>query len=218
MTAPTAPPPAPSDLTGGRPPVEFRRLGLDRRTFKLPLIVVGFFVLWVVLAPALDKSLTFDDPVLAGDELIIGSTTTMAPPVGWQVENGVRTRDGARADSSASARTAVSGDGITVSTQTGPFNGDAKALAAQIGRTNEKLGKDSAFVVAGTPSTFTVDGQTGVAQRFKTLAGEGGVFAFVKDGTGYAVIFAGATDALDRSATKLGEMIKSIDFDAETSR
>lgn len=211
------PTPAVSEPSPGasRPPAEFRLLGLDRRTFKLPLIVVAIYVLWAVVAPAINGAVDYDDPVRAGDALVISPTTTMAPPVGWGVESGVRTSDETRGPMSNSPSTAVVGDGVVISTQAGTFDGDARAFVTQVAENDAKIAADSSFTVKGEPRTITVDGHRGVAQEFKTLAGEGAVFGFVEDGKAIAIVVSGTEDALERAATKLGHAIASIDFDAE---
>ncbi|MDA0170958.1 hypothetical protein OJ998_17780 [Solirubrobacter taibaiensis] len=209
--------PLPTDLpavAGGRPPVEYRFLGLDRRTFALPLIVVGVFVLWAFVVPTINGSIGYDDPVRAGDVLIIGSTATMAPPVGWGVESGIRVGEPVRAGVS-DPRVALVGDGVSVTTSTGPFRGDAGALVKQLSETDEKIAASSSFTIKGQPRTITIDGRHGVVQEFKTVTGEGAVFGFVEDGQGISLVVAGTDDALTQDATKLGRMLASIDFDAE---
>jgi hypothetical protein len=202
-------------LAGGRPPVEHRLLGLDRRTFKLPLIAVAIFALWAVISPALDRAIDYDDPVRAGDALILGPSTTIVPPVGWGIQSGVRTSEPTRAPTGSSARLALTGDGISLSTQTGPFSGDARAFVKQVALIDEKLGTASGLTVKGDLHTFTVDGRRGIAQEFTTLTGEGAIFGFVDKGHAIALVLAGTDDALSRQTTKLGEMIASIDFDAK---
>lgn len=212
--------PGPTDLpavAGGRPPVEYRLLGLDRRTFALPLIVVGVFVLWAFVVPAINGAVAYDDPVRAGDVLIIGSTATMAPPVGWGVDSGIRTRDRVRAGVS-SPRVALVGDGVSVTTSTGPFRGDAGALVERVSENDEKIAAASSFTVKGQPRTISIDGRHGVVQEFKTVTGEGAVFGFVENGEGITLVVTGTEDALTQDATKLGRMLASIDFDAEGLR
>jgi hypothetical protein len=208
--------PLPTELpavASGRPPVEYRLLGLDRRTFALPLIVVGVFVLWAFVVPRINGSINYDDPVRAGDVLIIGSTATMAPPVGWGVQSGVRTSEPVRGP--LAPRVALVGDGVQVTTQTGPFSGDAAALVKQISEVDEKIDAASSFTVKGQPSTISVDGRHGVAQEFKTATSEGAVFGFVEDGQGIAILVIGTDDSLTRDAPTIGRMLASIDFDAE---
>lgn len=210
--------PAPTELpavAGGRPPVEYRVLGLDKRTFALPLLVVAVFLLWAVVSPAVNNAVDYDDPVRAGDALIIGPATTMAPPAGWGVLEGLRTTDAVRAPVPENARATVTGDGITLSTEAGPFTGDARALVKQVSENDEKIAGDSNFTIKGRPHTITIDGHRGVAQEFKTLTGEGAVFGFVQDGKGISIIVTGTEDALDRATTKLGHTLASIDFDAQ---
>jgi hypothetical protein len=212
--------PLPTDLpavAGGRPPVEYRLLGLDRRTFALPLIVVGVFVLWAFAVPTINGAVGYDDPVRPGDVLIIGSTATMAPPAGWGVDAGIRTSERVRAGVTA-PRVALVGDGVSVTTQAGPFRGDAGALVKQVSEVDEKIAAGSAFTVKGEPRTISIDGRHGVAQEFKTLTGEGAVFGFVEDGQGITLVVTGTDDALSRDAAKLGRMLASIDFDVEGLR
>lgn len=210
VPAPTEPP----AIAGGRPPVEFRLLGLDRRTFALPLIVIAVFALWGFVVPQIDNAVDYDDPVRAGDALIIGDTATMAPPVGWGVSSGVRVGEGVRAGVT-DPRVAITGDTVGVTTQSGSFAGGPAALVKRVTETDETLGADSAFTAKGSPTTVSVDGRRGVVQEFKTLTGEGAIFAFTENGTGITIVMSGTGDALTRNATKLGRMIASIDFDAK---
>lgn len=202
-------------IEGGRPPVEFRRFGLDRRTFALPLIVVAVFVLWAVIAPAVNNAVGYDDPVRAGDAFVIGPATTIAPPVGWGVQAGVRTSDGTRAPVATGARIAIVGDGVTITSQVGPFAGTARELVKQVADNDAKISADSAFTVEGKPRTLSVDGRRGVAQEFKLPTGEGAVFGFVTQGQGISIVVTGQENALDHAAVKLGQMIASIDFDVQ---
>jgi hypothetical protein len=204
-----------SELAGGRPPVEYRFLGLDRRTFALPLIVVAVAVLWAVVSPAVDDAVDYDDPVRAGDAFVLGPSATIAPPVGWEVTKGVRTRDQVRAPNPAAARIDVAGDGVSVTTQAGEFDGDARALVKQVADNDDRFAADSAFTVEGAPRTFSVDGRRGVAQEFKTLTGEGAIFGFVEDGVGISIEVSGTADVLDKASRKLGQMLASIDFEAQ---
>lgn len=202
-------------MADARPPVEFRRLGLDRRTFKLPLIAAAVFVLWAVIAPAVNNAVGYDDPVRAGDAFVIGPATTIAAPVGWGVQAGVRTSDGARAPVTTGARIEIAGDGVLVTSQVGPFAGDARELVKQVANNDQKILADSAFTVEGRQRTLSVDGRRGVAQEFKLPTGEGAVFGFVTNGQGISIVVTGTEDALDHAAAKLGHMIASIDFDVQ---
>lgn len=164
--------------------------------------------------PAINGSIDYDDPVRAGDVLIIGSTATMAPPVGWGVEEGIRVGEPVRAGVPA-PRVALVGDGVDVTTSTGAFRGDAGALVKQISEDDEKLAASSSFTVKGRPRTISVDGRHGVVQEFKTVTSEGAVFGFVEDGNGISIVVSGSDHALTKDASKLGRMLASIDFDAE---
>ncbi len=203
-----------STLASGRPPVEHRFLGLDRRTFVLPLIAVAVALLWAVVSPAINGAVGYDDPVRAGDEFVLGPSATMAPPEGWNVIAGVRTSDQVRASNPEAARIAVAGDGVSVSTQAGDFAGDARALVKQVADNDDRFAAGSAFTVEGKARTFSVDGRRGVAQEFKTLTGEGAVFGFVEDGVGITIAVNGTADVLDKASSKLGRMLAGIDFDA----
>jgi hypothetical protein len=200
---------------GGRPPVEHRLLGLDRRTFRLPLVVVGVFVLWVFVAPAVDGAFEYDDPVRAGDALIVAPGVTMAPPVGWNVTAGVRVSDDTRGPGGDAPRTSVSGSGIAVSTNAGPFEGDARTLNAQVERVQEQLDTGGLFSVAGKLETVTIDGRHGVARRFTVPDQEGAIFTFVDGGTGLSITISGPPSTLSHESAALGRMLASLDFDSE---
>lgn len=71
-------------------PVDQRWLGLDKRGVPYAVVAVALiFVLhWVV--PAVDSATDWDNPTVAGDALDLGSGIRMTPPVGWQLEEGIR--------------------------------------------------------------------------------------------------------------------------------
>lgn len=203
-------------FSDGRPPVDQRILGLDRRTFGLPLIAAAVAVLWLVVMPQINNAIHYDDPVTAGDALIVGAGTSMSPPVGWSIQSGIRAGGGSRAPGAGSAVTSVAGDGVTVTTQAGPFAGDAKALVNQVFDVDKKIAADKGFTAAkGGPSTVTLDGHNGVVRQYKSLTGEGAVLGFVKAGKALEIVISGDPGSLQRNSGKLGRMLASVNFNAQ---
>lgn len=87
----TAPPIAVA--LGGRPPIEHRIAGIDRRTIVPGLIALGIIALWVLILPAINNSVSYGDQTHAGDVMIIGPKSTMAVPAGWGIDAGLRVPD-----------------------------------------------------------------------------------------------------------------------------
>jgi hypothetical protein len=51
----------------GRVPVEHRFFGLDRRSLLPGLVVIGLFVLWTVVIPAVNHLVPYSQQTKAGD-------------------------------------------------------------------------------------------------------------------------------------------------------
>ena len=61
----------------GRVPVEHRFFGLDRRSLLPGLVVIGLFVLWTVVIPAVNDALSYSQQTEAGDVFALERGLTM---------------------------------------------------------------------------------------------------------------------------------------------
>lgn len=193
-------------------PVEHRLLGLDRRQLPLALTVLGVILVMVVVIPAIDDAVSWDDPVRAGDVIDMGSGITFVPPVGWQLEGGIRVGDepvtGVRGDRSSAAL--VEG-GVQVAVEASRFDGDADALLDQVNRLRDDSGAedDEGFHVTGPRRSTTTDaGLTGVTETVSAAAGDATVTAFAID-TGSGTV--GLTVTVDATPDQYGEHAGDID-------
>ena len=90
-----------------RVPVEHRFLGLDRRTFPFALVALAVWALWTVVVPWVDRQVSWDDPIRAGDVLRVTDNVTMTPIAGWGLESGLRTTDRTSSGATASGNVAA---------------------------------------------------------------------------------------------------------------
>lgn len=78
--------------------------GLDRRSLLPGLVVIALFVLWAILIPGVNGVLGYDDETVAGDVFALTDGIAMDAEPGWEVEQGLRTTDRTRCQSSGRAR------------------------------------------------------------------------------------------------------------------
>jgi hypothetical protein len=198
-----------------RVPVEHRVLGLDRRSFPYALTVVAVFLLLTVVVPRIDDAVDWDDPVRAGERLALTDTISVAPPTGWEVEQGFRV--GPDGSATESGQASLSGDGVVVTVLPDDFEGTPAELLEQIEKVTSST-QDPSFRVSDEPATVTTSaGETGVVQTYSSARGDGVIAAFVLDGTGIKVTAYGPPPQLRAAATEITDMIASIDSDGDGS-
>lgn len=212
-------PPRPSDWV----PVEHRILGIDRRTIAPALAVLAFMVLMAVGLPALDESVDYDDPIVAGDVMdLIGGTLTFVPAEGWNRVDGSLVGEGA-VESVGSVSTVVIED-VALSVTTGEFEGTPDELLDQINELNDTLQDPRGLGAAGPREEVTTPGGlTGVAETFTGLDERGVTGAFVVDvdGTsvGVEVVVKGSVESMadhfEEIITMLDSMSLASSDDAE---
>jgi hypothetical protein len=194
----------------GRVPVEHRILGLDRRSLLPGLVVIGLFLLWTVVLPAVNGLLSYNQQTRPGDVFRLGTGLTMDAAEGWGVDSGLLTRD--RPWSPVPGAAVVLADGgASFVVQPGPFRGSAARLLGQIEKVDTALSGDKAYHVAGPVQSFqTADGHPGVAQAYTTVQGGGLVAALVYGRTGLKITFTGTSSALQDRGDAVARMIGSI--------
>ena len=203
-------PPRPSDWV----PVEHRILGIDRRTIAPALAVLAFMVLMAVGLPAIDESVDYDDPIVAGDVMdLVGGTLTFVPAEGWNRVDGSLVGEGAP-ESVGSVSTVVIED-ITLSVTTGEFEGTPDELLDQINELNDTLQDPRGLGAAGPRQEVTTPGGlTGVAETFTGLDQRGVTGAFVVDvdGTsvGVEVVVKGSVESMSEHFEEIIAMLDSM--------
>ncbi|HTU16039.1 MAG TPA: hypothetical protein VMF31_12665 [Solirubrobacterales bacterium] len=199
----------------GRVPVEHRFLGLDKRTFLPALIVVGIFVFWAVLVPAVNKQLEYGQTTRAGDVFQLAPGLTMDAQQGWGVESGLLVTDTTRSNAPGGTVSLDNG-GVTLEVMPGQFSGTPEELLPHIEKVTVPATEGKSVHFEGDVESFkSSQGDSGVAQGFTTLAGEGLVIAMVFGHTGLQVVASGPEAALRGKADEIEQMIDSISYDAK---
>lgn len=195
-------------------PVEHRVLGIDRRTIAPSLSVLVFVVLMAVVLPALDGSVDYDDPIVAGDVMdLVGGTLTFVPAEGWNRVDGSLVGEGG-AESVGSVSTVVIED-VTLSVTTGEFDGTPEELLDQVNELNDTLRDPRGLGAAGPRQEVTTPGGlTGVAETFTGLDQRGVTGAFVVDvdGTsvGVEVVVKGSVESMSEHFEEITTMLDSM--------
>jgi hypothetical protein len=203
-------PRAPADWV----PVEDRILGIDKRTIVPSLAVLVFVVLMAVVLPAVDESVAYDDPIVAGDVMdLVGGRLTFVPAPGWNRVDGSLVGEGAP-EAVGSASNVVTGD-VSVAITTGAFDGTADELLDQINEVNGALQDPRGLGSAGPRQEVTTPGGlTGVAETFTGLDERGLAAAFVVDvdGTsvGVEVVVRGSVEAMNDHFEEITTMLDSM--------
>ncbi|SEE50603.1 hypothetical protein [Jiangella alba] len=169
-------------------PVERRWFGFDRRTLRPTLIVAAVALAMNLIVPAIDDAIPTDDPIRAGDEVVLRDEVSFAPAAGWNLDEGVR-RDEVPSAGNPPARAVVTSGDTSFEVITGTFDGDARQLLAQIKDTTDALNDSAGLHVTGDPVTITTeDGVRGLLSRFNGTASEGVLAAFVVDDVGVEIV------------------------------
>ena len=196
-------PPRPEDWV----PVEHRILGIDKRTIAPSLAVLVFVIVLAVGLPAVDDSVGYDDPIVAGDVMdLAGGTLTFVPAEGWNRVDGSLVGEGP-AESVGSVSTVVLKD-VIVTITTGEFDGTPDELLDQINELNESLEDPRGLGATGPRQEITTaTGLTGVAETFTGLDERGVVAAFVVDVDGTSV---GVEIVVRGSVETIGDHLEEI--------
>ena len=200
---------------GGRVPVEHRLLGIDKRTIPYAAVALAVFVLWTIVMPWINERVGWDDPIQAGDRIVLTNNgVTFAPATGWELLSGLRTTDDANQTSTAS--TVVTNGGATFYVQRGEWDGTPRALLDQITKITTTEAGDDGFSLSSKPTSFqTASGADGVLQAFRSQRVEGLIAALVFDGVGVQVQVVGSPEQLDRHSREIGTMLASIRQEAQ---
>lgn len=189
-----------------RVPPEHRVLGLDRRTFPPALFVVAVFIIMIFVIPRVDAAIDLEDPVLAGEQLAIADRIVFTPTTGWNVEDGFRVTDEDRRQGDVT----ISDSGVSFEISTDSFDDTPDALLDQVEKVTSRT-DDPTFRVDGNRTTLTtLTGETGVAQPYSSVNGDGVVATFVLDGTGLKIAAYGPPAQMTAANDDIQTMIASI--------
>jgi hypothetical protein len=201
-----------------RPPVEHRFLGLDRRTFKFAIPVIALAVFWIFVIPGVDHLLKNDDPIEAGDELLVAPGVTFTPTTGWNLEEGLRTTE--RTRSKAVGRPVLLTNGaITMRVSSGPFKGEPSELIEQIDKESTSFAGKESFNVSGDEESIPIPGAAAdaVIEGYSAPGSEGVVGAYVFGGTGVKVDAVGPIEQISEHSEEISEMLGSFAYEPETA-
>ena len=194
-----------------RVPVEHRFLGLDRRTFPFAIAALAVWALWVIVVPWVDRQVSWDDPIRAGDVLRVTDNVTLTPIAGWGLESGLRTRDRTSSGAKASGNVLLTNDGVQFAITSGPWKGTPAALLRQITKvTTTTSGDESLHFTAATRSIETEAGDAGVIEAFASGRASGLIAAFVFDGQGLEIQAVGPPEQLNSNVRDIAAMIASL--------
>ncbi|BBH71826.1 hypothetical protein ACTI_85110 [Actinoplanes sp. OR16] len=193
-------------------PVDRRLLGLDRRTLVPAGLVVLLFAVAAWILPAINSSVSVDDPIRAGDVLQVGEDVQFVPVAGARLLTGLRQ---GQPDPTGSypGTVAVSYQGTVFEVITDTYRGTPAQLLAQIKKTNEglRVADDAGFHVTGEPVTITNEtGDHGVAAHFDGTNAVGLVAAFVFGETGVEVEVVGPQTVADGATQEIAAMLRSV--------
>lgn len=171
--------PAGSPPESPRTPADHRVLGLDRRQAIPAAVVLAIGLVWGLGLPWLDRSVSWDDPIAAGDVVDLGKGVHFTPPVGWELTHGVRVGDEPASGPLDTGTTAtVTDGGTTISATQGVFAGDVDALLTEAEKSLSI--HEKGVRVSGARQSVTTDGGlVGTSEPFTSTSGDGVLAAFV---------------------------------------
>ena len=199
------------DTYGGRHaegwvPVEKRWLGLDKRTLTPAIVVAAIAILLTFVVPLIDRVVPQDDPILAGQRLDLGGGIVVTPPVGWELENGIRVGDRTTVPVTAgSADAAFAGDGVSINVHVAAFTGDTTALLDQVEVVDNAVGGQRRTVPAQ-------GGITGLAETYTGVGGEALVaaYTFPQTSTGMTITVTAPVGQLTAHAAQVDAVLHSV--------
>lgn len=166
-------------------PVERRWLGLDRLSLKPAAIVAAIGILLGGILPLVDRAVSWDNPIAAGDRLDLGGGLTLAPPTGWQLESGFRV--GGTSPNPSGSAAIVTSNGVSATIQVAGFSGSPDQLLDRVNDNEFTTATRPDLTSTGNRTTLTTGtGLNGVLESYTGTAREGlvAVFTFPANGQG----------------------------------
>ncbi len=187
-----------------RVPVEHRLWGVfDRRHLPALGIVVAVALLWAVVMPAIDESISQDE-IPAGTTVSLSRGVTFEPAAGW-VYAGPPFPD--------AQSVKLFDDGVSFTVQSGRFEGTSQQLMTQV-----SSHEDDWTVRGDVRRLQTAQGIPGTATAIYGADFSGALFAFAHEGTGVTAVAEGAAPNLKRRTRDVAEMIAGIRFGESAGR
>lgn len=197
-------------LVRHRVPAEHRFAGLDQRTFPFAIIALAVWVLWAYVVPAVDDAIPWEDPIRPGDVLQLTRDATIVPPVGWDLQSGLRTTDQPRTGF-VPGPIVLAHDGLLIQITSGPWTGNAAELLQQVTAITTTTAQGEGFNVTSGADTFTTrDGTPGVLETFSAPRTEGVIAAVVIEDDGVQIQAVGPPAQAASLARDVGRMLTSI--------
>jgi hypothetical protein len=192
-------------------PAEHRLLGMDRRALPFAVAVLVVWLVWAVIVPAVDNSVSYDDPIRAGDRMALTDTLVFTPAVGWDVRDGFRLDPQGRVDESGPVELETAG--VLFKITPGNFAGTPAQLLAQINKVTTLTSEhESSFKVTSQKFTVSTDaGELGVAEGFTSPRAQGLIIAFVIGDTGLRIQVVGPPEQITANGDEVTAMVQSID-------
>ena len=192
-------------------PVDRRWLGLDRRTLPPAIAVAVIGILFGGVLPLVNGAIDYTDTVASGDVLVVSKDVTVVPPVGWQLQSGLRTSDAGI--SAAVPPVVLSSSGTTVTVRAIPTDQDADAILDDYNSLAGKAADRPEFSVTGDrTSTTSVSGVPGVVERFTGIGVEGlvAVYTFPERDVAVAVEVEGAPGLVSTVQPDIDQLLQSV--------
>jgi len=201
-------------------PIEERWLGLDKRAIPYAVVMVALIALLAYVIPAINDAVGWDDGTRAGDVIDLGGGLTITPPVGWLLEDGIRTSDDPAVPVQPdNAYALLANGGISITVVGSGWDGSADELMDQANslREDSDADDDKLFKVTGSrDSVTTSSGIVGVSETFTSATGDGKTFAFAvpADGdsqsVGVVITVRSAADGLAEYGAAIDTMVSSL--------
>jgi hypothetical protein len=199
-------------------PADVRFFGVDRRTIGPTLTVFALAVAMSVVLPVINAKVPYHDIVKAGDVIQLQGKVTFVPEAGWGITSGVRAGD-APLSGAYPATATIENGALRFRVHTGPFDGDANRLLAQIETTSEALNRGRGVHVTGEQTTIVTDqGMQGATVRVTGPHTGGVIAAFVFEGRGVEAVATGPSDTGPQPTAAVFRMIRSISRTGEGKR
>ncbi|MFC4603579.1 hypothetical protein [Rhodococcus kronopolitis] len=196
-------------------PVDRRILGLDRRTLLPALGILLLAFLYATVVPAIDRSIAYDDPVAAGEVLVLADGVTVDPPDGWNLVSGLRATD--TTTSGIKGTDAVFGSGTMVlSMSATDFGGSVDALLDEAAGRSEGMNRAEGLRLTGErQEIYSGAGTRGVVEKFTEANREGFFAAFVDDGTAVTITGVGLPGDVIADNADVETTMRSIRFERQ---
>lgn len=199
-------------------PVDRRWLGLDRRTLVPALVVAVVGILFGGVLPLVNNAIDYDDETVSGDVLVVSKGITVVPPVGWQLQSGLRSSD--TGISPAVPPIVLSSSGATVTVSAIASAEDADAILDDFNTLAGKTAERPKFTVTGGRVSTTSDsGVAGTLERYAGVGVEGllAVHTFPERDVAVAVQVEGPPGQLSTVQPDIDQILQSLQRDGASA-